>query len=258
MNNAVYFKADTMMDVLKIAYKKRYTLNNVVAHISLNSWKRDYFMKHWEELWTFLHYDNVPWNNNNAKAGVKAFAMHRRGVKGQMHVRGIIEYLEMLTVSQTCRYRNISFLSFLRRKKGIWENVLPKTLPGFLPFEQAKLFVYRLKLQTKLQWNKWAAVERPSFIPPGPDITYKDDGWIDWDDWMGFGFLPFTKARTFMRKLQLKNSEEYIAWRTGGKRPSNIPYNPEKTYKHTGWVNLRNWLGIANKEKRKKKIRIHD
>jgi hypothetical protein len=157
--------------------------------------------KHWEELWIFLQHDNVPWNNNNAEAAVKAFAQHRRGVKGQMHVRGLREYLQMLSVSQTCRYRNISFLSFLRKKKGIWENVLPKTLPGFLPFDQARLFVQKLGFERKAQWNQWKTESRPSFIPSAPEKTYKDNGWIDWHDWMGFSFLPFKKARTFMRKL---------------------------------------------------------
>src|SRR5205807_762585 len=99
---------------------------------------------------TFLHYDNVPWNNNNAEAAIKAFAQHRRGVKGQMHVRGR-DYLQMLSVAQTCRYRNISFLSFLRNKKGIWENIQPELLPRYLPFDQARLFVHRLKFERKAE-----------------------------------------------------------------------------------------------------------
>jgi predicted RecB family nuclease len=202
------------------------------------------FKKHWQQLWTFLHHDNVPWNNNNAEAAVKAFAQHRRGVKGQMHVRGITEYLEMLTVAQTCRYRNISFLSFLQKKKGIWENVQPDALPGFLPFEQAKLYVRRLGFERKTQWTTWKQEgKRPSFIPSNPQVTYLKTGWIDWHDWLGFDFLPFIKARTFMRKLHLKDRQAYNAWLASGERPKFIPSLPEKKYKHTGWINLKDWLG---------------
>jgi hypothetical protein len=201
--------------------------------------------RHWKQLWTFLDHDNVPWNNNNAEAAVKAFAQHRRGVKGQMHVRGITEYLQMLTVAQTCRYRNISFLGFLQKRKGLWENVPPGILPGFLPFEQAKLYVRRLGFERTAQWQEWKQLgKRPSFIPSNPDKTYRDKGWVDWRDWLGFDFLPFEKGRTFMRKLRLKNRDEYLAWRSGNQRPKNIPYSPEKAYKHTGWINLGDWLGI--------------
>jgi predicted RecB family nuclease len=210
--------------------------------------------KHWEQLWTFLHYDNVPWNNNNAEAAVKAFAQHRRGVKGQMYVRGINDYLQMLSVAQTCRYRNISFLAFLRNKKGIWENIQPELLPRYLPFDQARLFVHQLKFERKAEWTAWRRKSRPSFIPCNPEVTYKDKGWIDWHDWIGFSFLPFAKARTFMRRLKLKNRDEYWAWLANDQRPRNIPYSPEIVYKHTGWIDLGDWLGTGNKGHQKKKM----
>jgi len=212
------------------------------------------FKKHWQQLWTFLRHDNVPWNNNNAEAAVKAFAQHRRGVKGQMGVQGITEYLQMLTVAQTCRYRNISFLGFLRKKNGIWENVPTEALPDFLPFMQARLYVHRLGFERKADWNEWKAKgNRPSFIPSSPERTYKDEGWVDWNDWIGYDFLPFPKARTYMRKLNLKNREEYWAWLASGQRPKNIPYSPEKVYKSIGWINLGDWLGTSNKSGRQKR-----
>jgi predicted RecB family nuclease len=204
------------------------------------------FKKHWEQLWTFLHHDNVPWNNNNAEAAVKAFAQHRRGVKGQMHVRGITDYLQMLTIAQTCRYRNISFLSFLRKKNGIWENVPRDVLPSFLPFEQAKLYVHRLGFERQIDWNEWKRQgKRPSFIPSAPDKIYKNSGWIDWHDWIGFDFLPFNKARTYIRRLQLKSVAAYREWTASGQRPKFIPAVPEKEYKHTGWVSFKDYIGIV-------------
>jgi hypothetical protein len=239
------------------AYYREFVEKTYKSELASKYCKR--FKKHWGQLWTFLHYDNVPWNNNNAEAAVKAFAQHRRGVKGQMHVRGITEYLQMLTVAQTCRYRNITFLSFLRGEKGIWENIQPEVLPGFLPFPQAKLFIHRLGFDRKEQWNQWKKDgNRPSFIPSSPERTYKDKGWVDWHDWIGFDFLPFPRARTFMRKLKLKNSDAYWAWLASEQRPKNIPYSPEKLYKHTGWIDLGDWLGTGNKGRQKKKMLTYE
>jgi hypothetical protein len=141
--------------------------------------------KHWNELWTFLDHDGVPWNNNNAEVAIKAFAQHRRGVNGQVSDNGLKEYLSMLTVAQTCRYRNISFLDFLRGKTGIWQNIHPTQLPAFLPYNQAWLFIQKKKLKDKKEWEIWVTSQKfPDFIPKDPDIYYKKTGWKDWQEWL--------------------------------------------------------------------------
>jgi hypothetical protein len=38
--------------------------------------------KNRETLFTFLHHDDIPWNNNNAEHAVKAFALLRRDFDG--------------------------------------------------------------------------------------------------------------------------------------------------------------------------------
>jgi site-specific recombinase XerC len=43
------------------------------------------FEKNREKLFTFLSYDGVPWNNNNAEHAVKAFAALRDVSKGRRH-----------------------------------------------------------------------------------------------------------------------------------------------------------------------------
>ena len=209
--------------------------------------------KHWEHLWTFLHHDDVPWNNNNAEAAIKAFAQYRRGVNGQVAENTLQNFLQMLSIAQTCRYRNISFLDFLRRKTGLWENIYQEALPGFLPFAQARLFVHRLGFERKQEWTDWKnAGKRPSFIPSNPEKIYVTKGWVDWHDWLGFSFLPFPDARTYMRRLGLKNRNDYWAWLRSGKRPKSIPYSPEKVYRYTGWKDLGDWLGTGNTGQQRK------
>jgi predicted RecB family nuclease len=89
--------------------------------------------KNKDKLFAFLDYDNVPWNNNIAEHAVKAFTLLRNGMTISTPT-GTIEYCILLTVQQTLRYRDMSFLDFLRsgkiaiddrvahRKKGVIES----------------------------------------------------------------------------------------------------------------------------------------
>ena len=76
-------------------------------------WK-ERFEKNREKLFTFLNYDGVPWNNNNAEHAIKAFARLRRLIVGLSSPKGIEDYLILLSVCQTCKYMGVDFLDFLR------------------------------------------------------------------------------------------------------------------------------------------------
>jgi hypothetical protein len=70
-------------------------------------------IKYEGKMFAFLDYDGVPWNNNNAEHAVKAFAYYRRTTDGMMSEEGLSDYLILLSVYQTCKYRGVSFLKFL-------------------------------------------------------------------------------------------------------------------------------------------------
>jgi predicted RecB family nuclease len=72
------------------------------------------FEKNRNKLFTFLEHDGVPWNNNNAEHAIKAFARLRNVIKGSSTDKGIQEYLTLLSVSETCKYMEVSFLDFLK------------------------------------------------------------------------------------------------------------------------------------------------
>jgi hypothetical protein len=65
------------------------------------------------KLFTFLDYDNVPWNNNNAEHGVRAFTRLRNAMVTSTP-KGTKEYYVLLTLQQTLARRGIGFLDFLR------------------------------------------------------------------------------------------------------------------------------------------------
>jgi hypothetical protein len=75
-------------------------------------------VKYRRELFTFLDYDGIPWNNNNAEHAIKHFAKYRRLVNGRVTESGIEHYLKLLSLYETCRYKEIGFLEFLLSKEG--------------------------------------------------------------------------------------------------------------------------------------------
>lgn len=70
-------------------------------------------LKNRSKLFTFLDHDGVPWNNNNAEHAVKHFAYYRRSCDGHITAAGLQEYLVLLSIAQTCKYKGVSFLKFL-------------------------------------------------------------------------------------------------------------------------------------------------
>jgi hypothetical protein len=89
------------------------------------------FEKNRGKLFTFLDYDGVPWNNNNAEHAVKAFAMLRNAIRGASSEKGIREYLTLLSICETCKYKGVNFLNFLRSgKKDVDEFINKRTRRG--------------------------------------------------------------------------------------------------------------------------------
>ena len=70
-------------------------------------------LKYRDKLFAFMHHDGVPWNNNNAEHAMKRFAYYRETADGQMSEAGLNEYLVLLSIYLTCKYKAISFLRFL-------------------------------------------------------------------------------------------------------------------------------------------------
>jgi hypothetical protein len=69
--------------------------------------------KNREKLFTFTQHDGVPWNNNNAENAIKRFAYYREDTVGTMKEQGLKDYLVLLSICHTCRYKGVKFLKFL-------------------------------------------------------------------------------------------------------------------------------------------------
>jgi predicted RecB family nuclease len=102
---------------------------------------KERFERNRDKLFTFLEYDGVPWNNNNAEHAIKAFARIRDVIAGSSTEKGVEEYLTLLSICKTCEYLGVDFLDFLRsgekdihafaeNRGGRWLRARVTPLPG--------------------------------------------------------------------------------------------------------------------------------
>jgi superfamily II DNA or RNA helicase len=121
------------------------------------------------------------------------------------------------------------------------------------PFTQAREFARKLGFKSSGEWRAWCKTpgKRPLDIPSSPSEAYPEE-WKGWGDWLGTGnfrnvdWRPFTQAREFARSLGFKSSVEWAAWsKTPGKRPLDIPSNPNDAYADE-WMGWGDWLGTLS------------
>lgn len=72
------------------------------------------FTKYKSKLFTFLDFDGIPWNNNNAEHAIKEFAKYRHKTNGFYTENSLQDYLKILSIKQSCTYQNIKFLDYLK------------------------------------------------------------------------------------------------------------------------------------------------
>ena len=106
------------------------------------------------------------------------------------------------------------------------------------------------------KWHEYCkSGKKPHNIPSNPNGTYKGKGWISFGDWLGTGYisnkkrvyLQFTDAREYVRKLGIPTQEGWYQYCKSGKKPHNIPSNPNNVFKGKGWIDFGDWLGTQNR-----------
>jgi Hypothetical methyltransferase len=128
--------------------------------------------------------------------------------------------------------------------------------PRWLPFEEAREWVWSLGLKKQREWNQWCrSGQRRTDIPTNPHVVYRDRGWNGYGDWLGTGrttwtrkriWRPFTEARALARGLGLSNSLEWDAWAKSDARPADVPSAADQAYRSDGWAGWGDFLGTGN------------
>jgi hypothetical protein len=128
-------------------------------------------------------------------------------------------------------------------------------LRQYLPYKKARAFVRARRLKTETEWREYSVSgKKPTDIPANPHHVYANDGWAGYGDWLGTGrkrrgipWRSFKQTRAYVRELKLKSSNEWYAYCKSGKKPNEIPSNPQQAYAQSGWSGMGDWLGYARK-----------
>ena len=87
---------------------------------------RERLLKNRDCLFTFIEFDGVPWNNNNAERAIKYFANYRARSDHNGTESSLNDYLVLLSIYVTCRYRDANFLRFLLSDNTSLASIGPK------------------------------------------------------------------------------------------------------------------------------------
>ena len=57
-----------------------------------------------------------------------------------------------------------------------------------MSFQNARKIVRKEELRNQKEWQAWCKYDqRAPCIPSHPNEVYRDDGWVSWPDWLGYG-----------------------------------------------------------------------
>jgi superfamily II DNA or RNA helicase len=173
-----------------------------------------------------------------------------------------------LPSSPSIIYKNrgwVNIQSWLGSKFGI------RRKKPWKSYQVARIFVKSLGLKDHTQWLEYnrgllkGLPSKPEDIPAQPYGVYRNKGWKSWGDWLGntnvhpseISWKSYRQALAFIRKLKLKNQNEWNLYKKGllphlPRLPNDIPHVPERVYEDKGWTSLGEWLGTGKIATRKK------
>ena len=88
----------------------------------------------------------------------------------------------------------------------------------FLPFNEARAYVRKLNLKSQKEWRKYRKTHSITNIPAEANITYKNDGWEGWSDFLGNGKLNHSKklsyfeAKEYLKQFNFKKYDDFLKW----------------------------------------------
>ncbi len=147
-------------------------------------------------------------------------------------------------------YKNKGWVSY---GKFLGTGTIAAKYTKFETFEKAKKIVQKQNLSSLVEYAKWRKLNSNYCLPSRPQISYKNQGWIDWKDFLGRekNFLrksmDYEKARKFVQTLNIRNRKEWKDFCKSGKLPLGIPTHPWQAYKKNGWKGFIEFFGINYK-----------
>jgi superfamily II DNA or RNA helicase len=118
------------------------------------------------------------------------------------------------------------------------------------PYKEARDFVRSrgfVSASDHMRWTKTG--DRPLDIPSVPSRSYKEAGWISWQDYLGpqyngpKEFADFETARDIVRGFNLGTHRDFVDWTKSPAYQDSIPIAADRNYRDTGWKSWPDFLG---------------
>jgi hypothetical protein len=117
-----------------------------------------------------------------------------------------------------------------------WEDFLG--VVQYVSYEEAREYMKTLGLKREKDWREYKKNHTPpDNIPPYPEKTYRDKGWISWGDYLSTGnihlgdveYITLEELKQILKTNNIKNHEQYHKFRKANPE-LKIPSHPYKTY----------------------------
>jgi superfamily II DNA or RNA helicase len=200
------------------------------------------YKKNWIGWGDFLGSGNIGTTERKFKSynAAKKYAQ-------SLKLKNLTEWYEFCKVKKLPEDIPVSPNGFYKRKKEWkgWGDFLGTGSIStknrkFLSFRNAKKKIHSLKIKNTKEWRQYTkSKDFPLYLSKVPNLTYENKGWKNWGDFLGTGFIAFTKrkyrsfkkAREYAQALKLKSSKEWYLHTKLKNFPNDIPISPRTTYK---------------------------
>ncbi len=200
-----------------------------------------------KRLWYHLH------EKNRKRAPYKYYWIQSSKNKKLEIVCDIIERVSLLEWQDKEKY----YIKFYKEKGHRLTNFLDGGEGGgknkyTLSYEETKKIVLKLKINTTLQWREMSKTKKlPPEVVKRPDLHFRGNGWLSWSDFLNKKiianrdkkFITYKKAKKEIKIFKIKTNLEWRIFCKNGFRPENIPSNPDQTYRGSGWISWKDFLG---------------
>lgn len=129
---------------------------------------------------------------------------------------------------------------------------------NFKKYVQKNLFF----IENSNQWIEYSKLHKN--LPRHPNLTYKDRGWVSWDDFLlnskhnsnyrnkFSNFFNYLEAKEYVNNLNIKTSKDWKRHLKNNNITNGMPSSPDYYYKNDGWKSWGEFLGtntLHNKDK---------
>ena len=233
-----YFEAKMAVQRLGIKSMKEYKNRRHEDKFLPGSPSECYRNMGWKTSCDFLNIKKVEYYSTYQEAQKAAQSI---GIKNRYHYHDKKEYKEDPRLPSTP--------DKLYKSKGWidWYSFLGyKPVDIYPTYEEAKLAVQKLNIKTGEAYRKQYLYKKDPRLPSTPAMKYKNKGWIDFYDFLGFEYpkkySSYNEAKQATTRLKIKSQKEYQLQQRYKEDP-RLTSKPNRTYKNRGWISWEDFLG---------------